>query len=314
MSKRILYFLLILLVGIIGCVFYYYFCSACYAGLSNSDSTKAIPITNEAQQTNKSSTNPFYLYDEVGGFKVKSNEHFNFNANSFNIIKPISENLNSKISELKDYLIQHPEKELDIIGLYKSTENNTSAFENLGIARANSVKNYLVSKGIPSRQLNTIGKLNDDLKPEGNIYKGPITYHFNTANSIEEENAKIKAELELLKKAILSDPLRLRFETNSSTISLTSQQRSKMSKLTRYLDKAEDGKLIATGHTDNTGNPQSNVTLGLSRAETIKNYFVRNGIESSKIITDSKGPHVPIDDNNTPEGRYNNRRVEITIK
>lgn len=314
MSRRILYFLLILLVGIIGSFFYYYLCSACYSGQAGDNSKQVVPIANESKPTNQSSKNPFYLYDDAGGFSLKSNEHFNFNANSFSIIKPIAANLNSKIDSLKEYLTQHPEKELDITGLYKSNENNTSAFENLGVARANAVKNYLVNKGIPSRQLNTLGKLDDSLQPEGTIYQGPLTYHFNTANSIEEENAKIKAELELLKKEILSDPLRLRFGTNSSAISLTPLQRAKMSKLTRYLDKAEDGKLVATGHTDNTGNAQSNITLGLSRAETIKNYFVKNGIVSNKIITDSKGPNAPIDDNNTPEGRYNNRRVEITIK
>jgi len=315
MTKRTLHFLLMLLVGIIGCVFYYYFCAACYSGSDgNTNKSLSEPTPVASQKLTPEPTNyPFALKDDVGGFSVKTNEHFNFNANGFDIIKPIAPSLDGKINDLKNYLSQHPEKELDIIGLYKSTENNTSAYENLGVARANAIKNYLVSKGIPSKQLNSLGRLNDDLYPNGTIYQGPVTYKFNTANSIEEENAKIEAELERLRKEILSDPLQLRFKTNSSEISLSASQRAKMSKLSRYLDKADNGKIVATGHTDNTGNANANVTLGLSRAETIKKYFIQNGIASSKIITKSKGPNVPIADNNTPEGRQENRRVEITI-
>lgn len=317
MSKRTLHFLLMLLVGIIGCVFYYFFCSSCYTG-SKKNTTKTaienVPAVNQ-QITTQPTNRPFALSDSKSGFGLNTNEHFNFNANGFSIIKPIAANLDSKILDLKDYLGQHPEKELDVIGLYKSNEENTSAYPNLGIARATAVKNYLVNKGIASKQLNTLGQLDNSLTPNGSaIYQGPVDYKFNTANSVEEENAKIKAELDALKKEILSDPLKLRFQTNSSKLSLSAAQRAKITKLSRYLDKADNGKIVATGHTDNTGNAQANTTLGLSRAETIKDYLTQNGIDATKIITASKGPNQPIATNSTPEGRKENRRVEITLK
>lgn len=322
MSKRTLHFLLMLLVGIVGCILFYFLCPCCNKG---NDSTKNLekentpavaPVTNtEAHSKVQTATsNAFALTDSDGDFSYKANEHFNFNINGFNPLTPINPNVDTGIAKLKAYLTEHPEKTLDVIGLYTSKETNNSAFPNLGIARANAVKNYFVAKGIDSKHLNTKGKLNDDLVPNNSIYQGPLEYHFNTYNSLEEEEAALKIELDALKKEIQADPLMLYFDTGSSNISLTANQRAKMAKMVRYVDKADDGEIDVTGHTDNTGNKAANIKLGLSRANKIKDYFVRNGISSEKIKTFSEGPNKPIATNNTPEGRNKNRRVEVTIK
>jgi len=55
------------------------------------------------------------------------------------------------------------------------------------------------------------------------------------------------------------------------------------------------------------------MALGLARAEYIKKYLARNGININKINTSSQGPKKPIDTNETPEGRTKNRRVEVTL-
>jgi len=315
MSKRTLHFLLTLFVGIIGCIFYYFFCSSCNGNSTGNSEIKSTPIVTTTQPKAPIPTsNAFALSDTDGNFNFKINEHFNFNANGFNILKPLSPNVDLGINKLKAYLDLHHEKTLDIIGLYTSKEKNTSGYPNLGIARANDVKNYLVNKGISSKQLNTLGKLNDSLIPNGIVYQGPVLYHFNTSESEADEDAKRKAELEALRNEILANPLRLNFDTNSSDLALTSTQRSKMAKLSRYIDKADNGQLIVTGHTDSTGDPNANIQLGLSRAKTIKNYLIKNGINATKILTLSKGPNQPIAPNNTSEGRRKNRRVEVTLK
>lgn len=316
MSKRTLHFLLMLLVGVIGCIFYYLFCSSCYQGGTNNLPKKdTLPATTSVKPKIPVPTSKaFTLSDPGTDFNLSINEHFNFNANNFDILKPLSPNVDIGIGKLKAYLDEHHEKTLDIVGLYTSREKNTSAYPNLGIGRATAVKNYFVSKGVSSKQLNALGKLDDSLVPSGTIYKGPVTYHFNTSKSEADEDAKRKAELEVLHESIISDPLKLNFETNSSDLVLTSNQRSKMAKLSRYLDKADNGQIIVTGHTDSTGDANANVQLGLSRAETIKNYLISNGIEASKILTLSKGAKEPIASNATIEGRKQNRRVTVTLK
>jgi len=309
---------LMLLVGIIGCILYYFFCPCCQkdsTGNSEKENSSIIaPVTTTQPKMQTPSSNAFALSDSEGDFSFKANEHFNFNANGFNTLSPISPNVDAGIVKLKAYLSEHPEKTLDVIGLYTSKETNTSAFPNLGKARANSIKNYFVSKGIPSKHLNTKGKLNDSLVPNNSIYQGPLEYHFNTFGSVEEEEEALKKELDALRGEIQADPLMLYFDTGSSNISLTASQRAKMAKMSNYVDKADDGEIDVTGHTDNTGNAATNVTLGLSRANKIKDYFIKNGINSEKIKTFSEGPNKPIATNSTPEGRNKNRRVEVTLK
>ena len=49
------------------------------------------------------------------------------------------------------------------------------------------------------------------------------------------------------------------------------------------------------------------------RADAIKNLLVKKGLSPSRITTESQGESNPIASNNTPDGRKENRRVELTI-
>ncbi len=72
-----------------------------------------------------------------------------------------------------------------------------------------------------------------------------------------------------------------------------------------------DIKFEIEGHTDNTGNAAHNLTLSQQRAESVKAELVSLGIDSSRLTTKGLGDTKPIDSNDTPEGRANNRRVEF---
>ena len=68
------------------------------------------------------------------------------------------------------------------------------------------------------------------------------------------------------------------------------------------------------GHTDSVGSDQSNRTLSSNRANTVANYLATRGINRGIIRTQGMGESQPIADNNTNQGRAQNRRVEIAIK
>ena len=53
--------------------------------------------------------------------------------------------------------------------------------------------------------------------------------------------------------------------------------------------------------------------LGLKRAEEFKTHLIDRGVPTDKIIVASKGESMPIATNDTPEGKRQNRRVEIRI-
>ena len=71
--------------------------------------------------------------------------------------------------------------------------------------------------------------------------------------------------------------------------------------------------LKLSGYTDNKGPDWVNLKLSKDRAEAIRIYLVRKGVNSSHITATGYGAAQPIADNNTTEGRQMNRRVEFSI-
>ena len=68
-----------------------------------------------------------------------------------------------------------------------------------------------------------------------------------------------------------------------------------------------------SGHTDSQGSDAFNQRLSEQRAMSVANYLTSHGVASSRIQAYGYGERAPIADNNTPEGRAANRRVEIEI-
>ncbi|QDO93049.1 hypothetical protein FNB79_03355 [Formosa sediminum] len=90
----------------------------------------------------------FLIQDFSGSFSLNVTDNFNFNTSGIVIVKPISKTVEQGVERLKNYLSNNPLKTISITGLYVKDEQNTSAFPNLGIARANAIKSYFVTKGI----------------------------------------------------------------------------------------------------------------------------------------------------------------------
>jgi outer membrane protein OmpA-like peptidoglycan-associated protein len=72
-------------------------------------------------------------------------------------------------------------------------------------------------------------------------------------------------------------------------------------------------KIRIEGHTDNIGNDKNNLLLSENRTLSVMNYLVENSIESNRLETKGYGKTKPKANNNTEEGRQQNRRVEIVI-
>ncbi len=81
--------------------------------------------------------------------------------------------------------------------------------------------------------------------------------------------------------------------------------------IVNVLQKNPDMHIRIEGHTDNIGSMEYNIDLSQKRAEAIKNYLVRNGIDESRISTVGFGYKKPIASNDTEKGRALNRRAEI---
>ncbi len=116
-----------------------------------------------------------------------------------------------------------------------------------------------------------------------------------------------KEEQEVLNTAFSS----LEFESGKSVIKQVSY--ASLDKLAALLLKKPDWKLQLSGHTDNVGKAESNMTLSKNRTLAVKNYLIKKGMPAERIKPEWYGQTRPVAANTTPEGRQKNRRVEIAI-
>ncbi|QIG90574.1 OmpA family protein [Chryseobacterium sp. POL2] len=101
------------------------------------------------------------------------------------------------------------------------------------------------------------------------------------------------------------------FDFNSSN--LTTLAKSNLDKLVVVLKNNPDTNINIYGHTDSVGTDAVNMKISNQRASAVKNYFVTNGIASSRMFTEGLGKTSPIASNDTDAGRAQNRRVEFAI-
>lgn len=71
--------------------------------------------------------------------------------------------------------------------------------------------------------------------------------------------------------------------------------------------------LQVLGYTDSTGNDKINIPLSQRRAASVANYLMLRGVSGARISAAGMGASNPIATNDTPEGREQNRRVEIHL-
>ena len=103
----------------------------------------------------------------------------------------------------------------------------------------------------------------------------------------------------------------IQFAHNTSGLPLKAQEQLK--RMATILDQYPDSKIKITGYTDSTGSYEYNIRISKIRAESVKTYFVKKGIDPSIIQVVGMGPQNPVAGNDTLEGRRKNRRVEVEM-
>jgi len=98
-----------------------------------------------------------------------------------------------------------------------------------------------------------------------------------------------------------------------SSDQLTQESKDILNDVVIILNKNKQLKVELAGYTDNRGNPRFNDKLSQLRAESVKAYLVSKGVAAEQMHAKGYGDDNPIDNNETTEGRSNNRRVELNI-
>ncbi|NNB88685.1 OmpA family protein [Corallococcus exiguus] len=101
------------------------------------------------------------------------------------------------------------------------------------------------------------------------------------------------------------------FKTGSSQ--LTAKSQKMVGELGDVLKEKTDTRVRINGFTDSTGNADTNRQLSQTRAESVRRSLVRDGIPQARIEVSGEGDANPIAPNDTPEGRVQNRRIEVQV-
>lgn len=125
----------------------------------------------------------------------------------------------------------------------------------------------------------------------------------------QSEAASVRREMDVLSVTFKGD---VSFDVNSAVLKPGAQD--EVARVARVLNQYPQTTLVVAGHTDSTGAEEYNQKLSERRAEAVKNTLVSHGVAPGRITTVGYGPSRPLADNNTPEGRQMNRRVELRIE
>ncbi len=103
----------------------------------------------------------------------------------------------------------------------------------------------------------------------------------------------------------------VKFETGSAILTVDSLPI--LDEAAANLKKHPELSIEVGGHTDSIGDKTANEKLSQSRAEAVMKYLVEKGTKADLLSAKGYGPSTPIADNTTPDGKAQNRRVELKI-
>lgn len=101
------------------------------------------------------------------------------------------------------------------------------------------------------------------------------------------------------------------FESGGDSLSKLAEHR--LDTVAHALAAYPDRPILVEGYTDSQGNEEKNQQLSQRRAEAVREYLQRRGIDPQRLRAEGKGEANPVASNDTAEGRANNRRVEIIV-
>lgn len=227
-----------------------------------------------------------------------------------------TDSMRSRLSNYPDYMVPSDPSDLESEPRWKSFNYELACAELCGtghnsmrrIVRIVEVDEYnawLAEQ--PSYYLSTIRNTDDD------PYKGQVI-----AAELAQQKKDLNAAMmnAMSAKDSVDRVVRLKniaYETGSAN--LTAESSYELSNVVEILKQFPNIRVEIAGHTDNIGDPQSNMALSEARARSVSNYLTSNGISSTRFTAvKGYGQTREATSNETEEGRAENRRTEFIVE
>ena len=138
-------------------------------------------------------------------------------------------------------------------------------------------------------------------------------------NSLDRQEADLRAQMgnnnvtiqNTGDRLIVTLPQDILFATDSASVRPDLQR--DLRTVAQNLNAYPNTTVQVIGHTDNTGDAGYNQSLSQRRAQSVAGILIAEGVSASRVRSIGRGEDAPIASNLTPEGRQQNRRVEIVI-
>lgn len=138
-------------------------------------------------------------------------------------------------------------------------------------------------------------------------------------NYMDQQESELRAQLQgtgvsvtrMGDRIVLNMPSNVTFATDQDQVIPPFYQT--LDSVALVLNKFNRTLIDVNGHTDSTGSLAYNQGLSERRAASVANYLASRGVDQRRMSTLGFGPSQPIASNATPDGRAQNRRVEVLI-
>lgn len=237
-----------------------------------------------------------------------------------------NERIKRQFYEAQKLLLQSSDSLKEIIVSLQTKDYQLDSLQK--IAKKTVEENNILNKELQEKEIELTKKENEISNKEKNIstlknkqyqrqrQSNELQKSIKTAfSSLNKESFSVK---EKSGRLYISLSNKLLFETAS--IDINSEGKKALQKLAALLkDNASGLDIWVEGHTDNmpvTGAElpfKDNWQLSALRASVVTKILVENGVSPQSIVAAGHGEHLPIASNATPEGKSENRRIEIVL-
>lgn len=140
----------------------------------------------------------------------------------------------------------------------------------------------------------------------------PLSNNIDLSDELEsvsiEKNIRLTSYKKMMEEGLAVQVNNLFFPVNE--YELLPQSENELERVATII-KARKVRVEISGHTDSTGDAKKNMTLSKQRAESVRKFLIAQGCDASLLIAKGYGSSKPIADNETDEGKQQNRRVEL---
>ena len=136
-------------------------------------------------------------------------------------------------------------------------------------------------------------------------------------NQMDKQAEEIKKNVPDAKVERIGEGIVVEFNSNVlfgfDESSLSDEAKSNLDKLVVVLNSYADTDIELQGHTDSSGSASYNQALSERRASAVSGYLASKNIDTSRLMVKGFGETLPKYDNDSADGRTQNRRVEFLI-